>query len=264
MFLNEDLTPMGDPQIIPLRRMSRIKSRAEDARLILVKERLYAVYSDNVDPKITKGGFRVFVVEIAFDENEIILGKPEKLSDFEGKNPEIREKNWVPFDSDGVLRLAYSIDPHLIFTPRLDGSGICDTVANSTTPYQWSFGTLRGGTPAFLMGNEYLAFFHTSMRVASVHSDGEDRMHYFMGAYTFQKDLPHKLTSISKEPIVGAGFYSGEQFQGYWKKVRAVFPGGYVFDDDHVLVAYGKDDADVWVAKLNRQALMNSLVRLDK
>lgn len=261
--LNEDLTLKGDPRVLNLRVDSEVKCRAEDARLITVGENLYAVYSDNIDPKITRGGFRVFVVQMWFENGELRISKPEKLDDFDGNNPEIREKNWVPFDSEGKLNLAYSIDPHLIFCPRLDQSGRCDTFANTQTPYQWSFGVLRGGTPAFLLGEEYLAFFHSSIRATTVHSGGKDMAHYFMGAYTFQKDAPHKLMSISKDPIVGPGYYSGPQFKGYWKPVRAVFPGGYVYDNDHIWVAFGKDDAEVWITKLDRLALMSSLVRLE-
>jgi predicted GH43/DUF377 family glycosyl hydrolase len=262
MFLDDDLSPLGEARLINLRRFSQIKSRAEDARLVTVGERLFAVYSDNTDAKITKGGFRVFVIEIWFEDGEMKLGEPECMSDFEGNNPDLREKNWVPFDCEGQLELAYSIEPHLIFLPHLDGSGICETVAKTATTNSWSYGHIRGGTPAFLLDGEYLGFFHSSIRAATKHSDGKEMMHYFMGAYTFQKESPHKLTAISPRPIVGEGFYSGPQFKGYWKPVRAVFPGGYVFDDNNIWVAYGKDDADVWVAKLDRRALMDSLVRL--
>lgn len=262
MFLNDDFTPAGDPRLINLRQTSKIKSRAEDARLVTVGDRLYAVYSDNTDPKITRGGFRVFVIEIAFVDGQIELGEPERLSEFEGKNSEIREKNWVPFESNGELHLAYSIDPHLIFQPRLDGSGYCDTLSVTNTTHGWKFGELRGGTPGLLLNDEYLAFFHSSIRAATAHSEGQERIHYFMGAYTFHRNAPHQVTSISPHPIVGEGFYSGPQFKGYWKTVRAVFPGGFVFDDEHILVAFGKDDYEVWITKLDRRALMESLVRL--
>jgi predicted GH43/DUF377 family glycosyl hydrolase len=260
VFLNEDLTVKGEARLLNLRAGSTTKSRAEDARLVTVGSRLYAVYSDNVDPKITKGGFRVYVVELWFENGALRVGEPEKLSEFDGDNPNMREKNWVAFDDNGQLKLAYSLEPHIIFLPHL-GSGRCETIANTTRFAKWGFGELRGGTPAFLVGDEYLAFFHSSVKESTKHSNGKPMMHYFMGAYTFQKNTPHTLTSMSKVPIVGKGFYSGEQFKGYWKPVRAIFPGGYVFDDKHIYVAYGKDDADVWVAKLDRRALMESLVR---
>ncbi len=265
VFLNEDLTPQGDARLLNLRVGSTVKSRAEDARLITVGDKLYAVYSDNPEDKdstkFQRAHFRVYVVEIWFENGEIKLGQPEKLNEFDGNNPNLREKNWIAFDDHGLMKLAYSIEPHLIFLPNL--AGRCVTIANTTRAASWGFGALRGGSPAFLVGDEYLAFFHSSVKESTKHSKGKPMMHYFMGAYTFQKDMPHALTSMSRVPIVGKGFYtdSGEPFKGYWKPVRAIFPGGYVFDDNYIWVAYGKHDEDIWVSKLDRRALMSSLVR---
>jgi hypothetical protein len=51
----------------------------------------------------------------------------------------------------------------------------------------WNYGELRGGTEAKLVGDEYLAFFHSQGTVHSRFS-----MTYWMGAYTFSREPPFR------------------------------------------------------------------------
>lgn len=51
----------------------------------------------------------------------------------------------------------------------------------------WNYGELRGGTEAKLVGNQYLAFFHSQGTIHSRFS-----MTYWMGAYTFSKEPPFR------------------------------------------------------------------------
>jgi len=259
IWLDEDFNALGEAQILNLRKYSKVKSRAEDARLITIGDKLYVVFSDNRDIRITKGGFRVYVAELDYAGGMFDIDEPQCLSDFEGANSDVREKNWVPFEHNVALDLAYSITPHRIFAPVLNGSGRCDTVAETSSNFSWDLGIVRGGTPAHRVDDEYLAFFHSSTRMASAHSNGKEIMHYFIGAYTFSKDPPFEVARASTSPIVGEGFYSGPEFKGYWKPVRVVFPGGYVFDEQFIWLAYGRDDHELWIAKLDRSKLFESL-----
>lgn len=263
IWLDEELKPMGNPQILNMREGSNVPSRAEDARLICVGNRLYIIYDDNRDPVITRGGFRVYVAELRYDGESFCVLNIECLKNFEGESSQRREKSWVPFDYQGDLLLAYSLDPHLIFSP-IFGTETCETVAASSRENRWKWGELRGGTPGLLIDEQYLAFFHSSITMASEQSGGELMQHYFIGAYTFMKDPPFALTKISPEPIIAKGFYSGQIYRYYWKPIRAVFPCGYLCEGQNIWIAYGRQDHEVWILKLDKQQLLDSLITVSE
>ena len=262
VFLNDDLTLASDPYVLDLPGATfegEILARSEDARLINVDEHLYIVYSDNSNQIVTEGGFRMHVGKLDFDGTCFSLTNLEALTDFPGQSLKRREKNWVPFEYKGDLLLVYSILPHKIFKPRLDGSGKCDFLDSSRTEISWKWGELRGGTPALRNKDEYLAFFHSSMNITTEHSNGQSIPHYFIGAYTFNKDAPFNITSISPEPIIGKNFYKGASYAPYWHPVQVVFPCGFVFNEDYIWLAYGRQDHEIWIAKIDKAGLLISL-----
>jgi len=96
--------------------------------------------------------------------------------------------------------------------------------------------------------------------MASTHSEGKTIYHYFMGAYTFSNDPPFEITAISPKPIIGKHFYTGIAYKPYWKPIRCVFPCGYISDEEFIWIAYGREDHECWVAKLDKKRLLDSLV----
>ena len=118
---------------------------------------------------------------------------------------------------------------------------------------------LRGGTPGLLIDKEYLAFFHCSKGMATQQSEGKMMTHYFMGAYTYSASPPFALTRVSPKPIIGKNFYNGPM-HNTWKPLRVVFPCGFVFDQKHIWIVYGRQDHETWVVKLDRNAFFKSLV----
>ena len=257
IWLDDEFMPISEPQILDARVELKTPSRAEDGRLVAVGERLYMVYDDNLDVKITKGGFRVFVAEVACEKGSFSLKDVENLVTFDGASDQRREKSWTPFDYRGDLMLAYSLDPHLIFRPI--GQGQCETIASTKGGVDWNWGPLRGGTPALAIDGQYLAFFHSCKEMESVQSKNEKSLHYFIGAYTFNIDPPFEIEKISPVPIIAKGFYHHTGFKPYWHPVRAVFPCGYIVDNDSIWVAYGREDHEVWVVRLDKKRLLNSL-----
>ena len=261
IFLDEKFCPVGEPQLLSLRdEFSIAPCRAEDARLISLGDKLYMIYDDHTELQISKGGFRVYVAEICYDGEHFIADHIECFKSFENESRSIREKAWVPFEYQGNLLLAYSILPHRIFYPRLDGTGICDTIACTQSAISWDWGILRGGTPGLIEKEGYLAFFHSSIEMATAHSNGKKMTHYFIGAYLFDREPPFTILKISPAPIIGKNFYNGTRYKPYWKPIRCVFPCGYVSNDKYIWIVYGRDDHEAWVVKLDKKGLLQSLI----
>jgi beta-1,4-mannooligosaccharide phosphorylase len=260
VWLDEEFNPISEPQLLDLRKNNRsVPCRAEDGRLIEVDGNLYMIYSDCSDPKISKGGFRVWIMQLDLDEDQFVAISSECFRNFEDASLMRREKNWTPFSYKNHLLLEYSQSPHRILFP-LFGSNSCETVAFTENSLPWIWGELRGGTPALIDNGEYLSFFHSSIDMPSLHSEGKSIAHYFIGAYTFSSTPPFEMTKISPKPIIAKGFYSGPMHQPYWKPVRVVFPGGLLIEDESIYITYGKQDHEVWIAKLDKNALLKSLV----
>lgn len=259
VWLDENFKPCSKPQRLYLRDTNtRVPSRMEDGRLIAVANKLYLIYSDNPEATISKGGFRVYAAQLEYDGNKFFVVDIECFSSFEGNSKKRREKNWVPFDYYGQLMLSYSIDPHKVFQP-LPGTGHCETFTCSGNAISWKWGQLRGGTPAIRDGDHYIAFFHSSLYIATQQSRGQKVLHYVMGAYTFKAEPPFNITGISAQPIVAETFYEGLEYKPYWKPVKVVFPCGILVENDYVWVAYGRDDHELWVAKVDKHKLYKNL-----
>ncbi|MBI2743547.1 MAG: hypothetical protein HYX48_06490 [Chlamydiales bacterium] len=184
------------------------------------------------------------------------LSLPLKLIHTEKYNQQFWQKNWTPFEWNKTLLFSYMINPHEIIYPNLK-SGECYRIYETEAPITWEFGTLRGSTPAMLVDGEYLAFFHSGILAHSDVSWGEECWHYFMGAYTFSASPPFGLTQITTLPIVGKDFYTKSNHLK-----RVIFPGGFVTSGSHIHVAYGKDDCEMWIATLDKEALKKALVPL--
>lgn len=263
IWLDEDFRPLGPPQLLDLNKNDpdrRVHYRAEEARLIVVADHLYLVYSDNRELEYRQGAVRVYLSEVSWDGENFSLLSTNCLSEFEGNHPERREKNWVPFLYQDKLYLAYSLFPHRIFFPYPE-TNYCETVAFTQSDIEWNLGELRGGTPALPLDDKLnLSFFHSCLDMPSLHSRDVPILHYFMGAYTFSREPPFTITSISPEPIIGINFYQGAQYVPYWKPVCVVFPCGFIFEGDYIWLSYGRQDHEIWIAKIDRQQLLNSLV----
>ncbi len=262
VWLNEDLKPISKPMLLDFRPNSTIPSRAEDGRLVSIKDKLYLIYSDNVDPVISKKGFRMHVARLSCKgraPQKVLIEQIERLSLFEGCDNNQREKNWVPFVSQDTLLLGYSITPHKIFKPDLTGTEFCQSIGTTEARIDWQWGEPRGGTTALRYRDHYLSFFHSSLMMKSVHHPKLAR-HYFIGAYTFSTQFPFNITGMSSFPIIGKNFYHGTTYKPYWGSIVAVFPCGFIDADDSIVLAYGRQDHEMWIAKIDKQGLYKSLI----
>ena len=81
----------------------------------------------------------------------------------------------------------------------------------------------------------------------------------FYGGLYFLKRSSISSRKISAKPIVADGFSHTRSDEGK----RVIFPGGCILSDSKIYVAYGKDDCQIWIATLDKKALMDSLVPCD-
>lgn len=259
VYLNKDFEAISTPQILKFNSSENHPCRAEDGRLIIISKRLHLVYSDDENLLISKGGFRVHVAELEENDGQFFLSSKNRITEYEGVHPNVREKNWTPFDYNNNLFLSYSLNPHLVFQP-IPGTNACETIAHTRKSLSWQWGELRGGTQSLLVDGQYLTFFHSCYRMASEHSEGREMLHYFMGACSFQAEPPFEMSSVSSCPIVGKGFFSGALYKPYWGSWRGIFPAGFIFDEENIWVVYGRQNHESWVVKLDKRKLLESLI----
>ncbi|MDE3045694.1 MAG: hypothetical protein KGJ02_03525 [Verrucomicrobiota bacterium] len=259
IYLDEEFNSIGEAQTFEFRPNNPyFPSKLQDPRLVVIANRLYVVFSNVLEGPYERDIRRMYIAGIHANNGKFILDRPTCLSRFPGENELTWEKNWAPFDYQGIPYFVHSILPHRILRP-IPWTNACELVTSTRGAIQWDWGALRGGTPPILVGGEYLAFFHSSRNIPTVHSNGRNRQHYFMGAYTFSAHPPFAITRISPEPIIGKNFYHGLAYKT-WKPLHVVFPCGFVFDDKYFWVVYGRQDFENWVVKIDKQALLNSLI----
>lgn len=165
------------------------------------------------------------------------------------------QKNWSPFFWKGMLFFSYTSNPHEVLKINFE-TGACVPCFTTSLPKEpkWRWENWRGGTPAVEFDGEYLSFFHVARLIRSEASPDKPKWHYFMGAYTFSKAPPFKITSYTPLPLIAKGFYTPSK-----REKHVIFPGGFVVNGDNFHIVYGKDDSEVWVATLAIEDLKSLL-----
>jgi predicted GH43/DUF377 family glycosyl hydrolase len=250
VWLDEEFNPISSLQNLTISsQIPHASSMHVDPRLIVIKKQLFIVYSNFRKGEEKGQSMRMFVTELHFDGNTFTADPADCIDSFEDAREGRIEKNWVPFAYKKKLLLGYSLIPHRIY--QYIGNSKCKTKASTLGEIGWKWGILRGGTPAVLDGDHYLSIFHSYRKMTTVQSNGRFMRNYFMGAYTFSSEPPFEIKSISPEPIISQDLYNGTSI---------IFPGGLLVDNDFVWVTYGKRDKEVWVAKIDKKRLLNSLI----
>jgi predicted GH43/DUF377 family glycosyl hydrolase len=180
------------------------------------------------------------------------------------------EKNWSPFayidtDQKHHLFLEYKINPRKLL--KLPIPTIND-LKNVPVPSQMAYldlfweekwGTISGGTPALLIGEEYLSFFH------SWFLDEKGLTWYVMGAYTFAAEEPFHMTGISAYPILYNGIYETPLLNTASIKKRVIFPSGFVVerksDRELIYLSLGENDAGVKIVTIDKENLIRNMIR---
>ncbi|MCB1111786.1 MAG: hypothetical protein H7A37_08240 [Chlamydiales bacterium] len=261
VLLNDDLEQISEAYLVTEDRYGTpLPPHMEDARLFTYRGEIYLIYNCCTDKTHHAGSRRdMWIGKLAYRNKTYVIEPPIKLFHNKHHETQLTEKNWVAFGWQDMILFSYMVSPHEVIVPSFD-TGECTPIF-STKPetLQWKWGSLRGGTPAIKINDEYLAFFHSSIKTHSLASNGAYMNHYYMGAYTFSAEPPFEMTKITPYPVVGKDFYTLSDFNK-----RVVFPGGIIDEEDHLLVAYGKDDREIWIARIDKKKLYDSLKPLEE
>lgn len=158
------------------------------------------------------------------------------------------QKNWAAFEKDNDIHFICHVHP-LVVRSELDGK-VKDWISEYTYP---DFGgVLRGGTPPVKLDTgEYLAVAHyTKHRSeigASVRAGLKDLvMDYSVVFYTFEGESPFRMMRVS-QPVK---LVSPDRIQ---------FPMGLVLKGKELLVSFGVNDCDCYIARFDLEDVKSLL-----
>jgi predicted GH43/DUF377 family glycosyl hydrolase len=223
---------------------SKFSLTAEDARFLNVGNRIFIVFSD-LPLLQTSGKFAMYFGELIEEQGMFVLKEPAKPLNY--LHAIQVEKNWSPFSSGDRLYVIYSDQPRVILEVDLN-TGYCQEVTRTTLNWNWNLGEIRGGTPAYLVNDTFLTFFHSCFPAKT--SKGRA---YVMGAYTFDKDPPFSVRTLTPQPLGDLTDYTQDN------SPKVVFPGGMVVQDNFIHVAWGKADKQIFITTFDRDKLFASM-----
>jgi predicted GH43/DUF377 family glycosyl hydrolase len=232
---------------------------SEDPRIVKVGKDLFLSWNDKIRSKI----------ECRTIHSGKWNPKEGKLEYVTNLDQHIRlvEKNWVPFErwenNKPRLSFVYAVLPHKIMDiPFPKKNEVIHLVspgdaALSKLPWMQEWGHISGGTTARLIEGEYISFFH------SFFQDDHGMRWYVMGAYTFEKDAPHKITSITPYPIVFPGIYDSQLTNTADASKRVIYPAGIAVEKkekNYLLhVSCGENDCAIKIITIDYNRLKKNM-----
>ncbi len=213
---------------------------SEDMRVFVHGDRLYGIcYAGSP----FKDGSGLALVEL---NREMNVDRVRLLD--AGQRCREYEKNWLPFSWGNDILCVYSITPHRIL--RLSSS--IETMCETGSALEWSFGEARGGTPPIEVDGEYLSFFHSYTYRPGSEECWTNRV-YHVGAYTFSNRPPFSITRATKTPLMTATLDNIPPFPA------TVFPCGAICENGTLWVSYGKHDRESRIAAIEVKELNRHL-----
>lgn len=150
-----------------------------------------------------------------------------------GPDPLRHEKNWVPFDARAAtLRIAYSWDPLVL--GRLD---LRTAELELDAPVASTWGDARGGAGGVAVGDELLFVVHESITMPD-----------------WSRRYVHRFVTVT-----GDGMPSRESARLTFLSVGIEFATGMVLDGDRLLVSFGREDEEAWIASARVQEVMERM-----
>jgi predicted GH43/DUF377 family glycosyl hydrolase len=261
--LNAAFEPLGLASILETG-----NENSEDPRLFSAGGHLFVSHSHLVT-------FSPFICNIAVTQIEPNKKfKVMKHADLSYKGMNV-EKNWIPFvyrNQEGFeeVYFIYKYSPHRIlrlsqpFNGKVRVAFEHEYQSDKITRWEKRWGGIRGGTPAIRIGDEYLAFFHSSFISSGIN-------YYIFGAITFDAEPPFRIKRISEAPIFFKGIYETEVTPRSWfyprHHLRVMYPSGLVAGKeggkDVFYVTCGENDVAIKCLVIDKAKLLNSLIKVN-
>jgi len=174
------------------------------------------------------------------------------------------EKSWIPFiytppGGTPEVMLLYSSSPMVVYQENQIAAGNTKPFSVCKQKLSWPHGRIRGGSPALLIDNEYLAFFHSSFSSGGAYW-------YVMGAYTFESKPPFCAIKISQHPILFSSLYDTPLSELAPPDRRVIFPRGLVFEERNgkklLQVSAGVNDSAVKIFTFDYEKFMSTLIKI--
>lgn len=241
----------------------------EDPRLHKLNGELYITYNDEPSPHIHSKKNPNSLLK-----RRLFVGKLDvataTLSDVKvvpsgGLTLANIEKNWIPFsypETAGDLHYIYMTFPYKIIKVAYVEGKCKDHLYTTKSQRVYSiwerevWGPIRGGTPARLVDDVYLTFFHAWRPCP----DGKN-YYYVMGAYTFEAKPPFKILKITPQPILFKEAYSARHRA---ECVHTVYPSGFAIEkigEKTVLhVSCGENDTSTRIVSIDKDILLQEMV----
>ncbi|MBX7066916.1 MAG: hypothetical protein K1X28_06775 [Parachlamydiales bacterium] len=221
---------------------SKFSFHAEDGRLFKVGNRIFLLFND-LHRFEERDGFAMYLAELVEEGGFMALKDPAIPLNYSSSIPV--EKNWTPFISESRVYLIYSDQPRVILELDLN-TGDCQEISRTEYGDLWDFGQVRGGSPACLVDDLFVTFFHTRF------FDGENRI-YIMGAYAFETQFPFSIRAVTPAPIGIPSYYQEDNSR------KVVYPCGMIVEGDRIHVTWGRSDNGAYLTTFDKNKLMRIL-----
>lgn len=254
-----------DANFTPIRTINKVNTGShfsEDPRIVKVGKDLFLSWNDKIKSKIE-------CRTIHSGKWDPKRGKLEYVTNLD-QHIRLVEKNWVPFErwenDKPRLSFVYAMLPHkIIDVPTPKKNEVIHLVSQGDSaltklPWIQEWGHICGGTTARLLDNEYISFFHSNFQ------DDHGMRWYVMGAYTFERNAPHKITAITPYPIVFPGIYDSKLLNTADASKRVIYPAGIAVEKkgkNHLLhVSCGENDCAVKVVTIDYNRLRKNMTSI--
>jgi predicted GH43/DUF377 family glycosyl hydrolase len=238
--LSADFQPLWT-RLLPLYH-AKSANGAEDPRLFVHRGKLHVAFSGvSVD---AKSKVSVSVLHASLSDTLHV----ERVWEPAYAKRQPWEKNWSPFEVEGVLYSVYDAGPKYTVL-RHDGDQAAPFATHQWRP-QWSGGQLRGGAAPVRVGDEFWHFAH-GVRKAKDAIDTD----YTLGLYTFDAAAPFAPRRIVPTPLLHDHTPKRPRTEN-----PAIYPCGAIRRGDRWYVSYGLHNSHVEIVEYSHDDLERLLV----
>jgi predicted GH43/DUF377 family glycosyl hydrolase len=182
------------------------------------------------------------------NESEHFRISPENLVD--------RQKNWMPFVSDGKIYFISDIKPHRIYEFN-ETTKECHMAHEVHYQHAWfNKFQLRGNTNCVKIDDDYfLTIFHSVQKI-------DNCCYYDNGAYLFDAKPPFRPSFFCNRTIMPAEFALEKHYRKDGE-ILCVFPMSlHKEDDDELVITYGDNDSAVRILKTSFSEIKGFMIKV--